>query len=157
MTSRRTLLKTGLAAVAPVAFGRDGNVHAYVGSYTTAQRQARGDGIHAYRIDGRSGAWAHFQHIGNLVNPSLLISSPDQRVLYSAHGDERYATAFSIDRETGELTPLGQADTGGTNGVHLALSRSGKFMMLANYGSGTVAVLPVRDNGALSDHSQLVD
>src|SRR5262249_33299765 len=61
---------------------------AYVGSFTTAQRKARGDGIHVYRVDPASGAWTHVQHVGDLTNPSFLALSPDQRFLYSVHGDE---------------------------------------------------------------------
>src|SRR5262249_27783340 len=73
------------------------SMYAYVGSFTTAQRKARGDGIHVYRADPASGAWTHVQHIGDLVNPSYLALSHDQRFLYSVHGDEEYATAFALD------------------------------------------------------------
>src|ERR1700720_801969 len=62
-------------------------MYAYVGSFTTAQRNARGDGIHVYRVDPTTGDWTHVQHIGDLVNPSFLALSPDQRFLYSVHGD----------------------------------------------------------------------
>jgi hypothetical protein len=54
-------------------------MYAYVGSFTTAQRKARGDGIHVYRADPVTGAWTHIQHIGDLVNPSYLALSHDQR------------------------------------------------------------------------------
>src|SRR5690348_14893103 len=73
---------------------------AYVGSFTTAQRKARGDGIHVYRVDGATGMWTHVQHIGDLTNPSFLALSPDQRFLYSVHGDADYATAFMLNGET---------------------------------------------------------
>ena len=46
-------------------------LYAYVGCYTTAQRSARGDGIHVYRIDRQTGAWTHVQRVGDLVNPSI--------------------------------------------------------------------------------------
>ena len=79
---------------------------AYVGSFTTEKRKARGDGIHVYRVDVASGAWTHVQHVGDLVNPSFLTLSADRRFLYSVHGDENYATAFSLDRTTGEAKLL---------------------------------------------------
>ena len=126
-------------------------VYAYVGCYTTAQRYARGDGIHVYRVDPGTGAWTHVQHVGELVNPSFLVMRRDQRYLYSVHGDETYATSFSVDRATGRLTPLGRAQTGGRNGVHQAIDPSGKFMLVANYSSGSVAVMPVRPDGTLAD------
>ena len=74
---------------------------AYVGSFTTAQRKARGDGIHVYRVNAATGMWTHVQHIGDLTNPSFLALSPDQRFLYSVHGDGDYATAFMLNEETG--------------------------------------------------------
>ena len=55
-------------------------MYAYVGSFTTAQRKARGDGIHVYRADPATGALTHIQHIGDLVNPSYLALSRDQRL-----------------------------------------------------------------------------
>jgi 6-phosphogluconolactonase len=131
--------------------------HAYVGSYTTEKRHGRGDGIHVFRIDAKTAAWTHVQHVNDLVNPSFLILSPDQRFLYSVHGDERYATSFAVDRASGHLTLLGQADTGGANGVRQAIDSTGKFMVVANYASGTVAVLPVREDGRLNSFTQLVE
>jgi 6-phosphogluconolactonase len=157
--TRREILKSAAALTAfPLtAQLRDGApIYAYVGSYTTAERAARGDGIHVYRMNSATGAWTHVQHVGSLVNPSYLILSKDQRFLYSVHGDEAYATSFAVDGATGMLTLLNRAATGGSNGVHQAIDPSGKFMIVANYGSGTVAVLPVQPDGSLADQTQLV-
>lgn len=129
---------------------------AYVGCYTTAQRSARGDGIHVYRVDAASGAWGHVQRVPDLVNPSFLVLTPDGRHLYSVHGDETYATAFAVDSATGSLRQINRAETGGRNGVHQAIDPSGKFLVVANYGSGSVAVLPIRPDGSLGDATQVV-
>ena len=131
-------------------------MYAYVGSFTTAKRKARGDGIHVYRTNPATGAWMHIQHIGDLTNPSFLVLSPDQRFLYSVHGDGDYATAFALDRETGHAKLLNRAATGGNNGVRQAVDPSGKFLIVANYTSGTVAVLPIAQDGSLKDQHQLV-
>src|SRR5215467_6146445 len=131
-------------------------VYAYVGSFTTAQRNARGDGINVYRVDPTTGDWTHIQHIGDLVNPSFLALSPDQRFLYSVHGDEDYATAFALDPATGQAKLLNRAKTGGKNGVREAVDPSGKFLVVANYASGNVAVLPIAPDGSLKDQQQVV-
>jgi len=133
-----------------------GAMYAYVGSFTTAQRKARGDGINVYRVDPMTAAWTHVQHIGDLVNPSYLALSPDQRFLYSVHGDEDYATAFALDPATGQARLLNRAATGGKNGVRQAVDPSGKFLVVANYASGSVAVLPIAPDGSLKDQHQLV-
>lgn len=132
------------------------SMYAYVGSFTTAQRKARGDGIHVYRDDLTTGAWTHVQHVGDLVNPSYLALSHDQRFLYSVHGDEDYATAFALDPATGQAKLLNRAATGGKNGVREAVDPSGKFLVVANYASGSVAVLPIALDGSLKDQQQLV-
>lgn len=133
-----------------------GVLYAYVGCYTTARRYARGDGIHVYRVELETGAWTHIQQVGNLVNPSFVALRKDQRFLYSVHGDESFATAFSVDRDTGLLTLLNRVETGGTNGVHQAIDPSDKFMIVANYGSGSVSVLPIRQDGSLGQVGQVV-
>lgn len=129
---------------------------AYVGSFTTAQRKARGDGIHVYRVDAATGMWTHVQHIGDLTNPSFLALSPDQRFLYSVHGDGDYATAFMLNGETGQAKLLNRGATGGNNGVRQTVDPAGKFLIVANYGSGSVAVLPIAADGSLKDQHQLV-
>ena len=147
----------GAMLAAPLAAqSMRGALYAYVGCYTTAQRNARGDGIHVYRIDRQTGAWTHVQRVGDLVNPSFLVMAADQRHLYSVHGDETYATAFSVDRATGFLKAVNRGETGGRNGVHQAIAQDGRFMVVANYGSGNVAVLPIRADGALADAMQVV-
>src|SRR5436190_1060686 len=135
---------------------RTATMFAYVGSFTTAKRKARGDGLHVYRVDPGTGAWTHVQHIGGLTNPSFLVLSPDRRFLYSVHGDEDYATAFALDAATGHARLISRAATGGTNGVRQDIDPSGKFMVAANYTSGTVAVMAIAPDGSLTDQHQLV-
>src|SRR5437868_3620518 len=109
---RRTFVRDAALAAPLIASawgqGRTAR-YAYVGCYTTAEREAHGDGIHVYRIDPESGAWSHVQHLGDLFNPSFLITSRDQRFLYSVHGDGAYASSFAIDKSTGSLMPLNRA------------------------------------------------
>jgi 6-phosphogluconolactonase len=166
MTRRETLAGFGASLLAAPAAAQlavtplttdTAHAYAYVGSFTSAERKARGNGINVYKMDTASGALSHVQQVGDLVNPSFLVLSKDQRVLYSVHGDEGHATASALDPESGKLKLLGRASTGGKNGVHQALDPSGKFLIVANYASGTVAVLPVGDDGALRDQIQLAE
>ncbi len=168
MPPRGELTRRGLLGGAAAIAGRwaapaqgQAVVYAYVGCYTTAQRYARGDGIHVYRVNPDTGAWTHVQHLGGLVNPSFLVVGKDvlgrgQRSLYSVHGDESYATSFSIDRETGHLRQRNRVETGGRNGVHQAVDPSGRFLLVANYTSGSVAVLPIAQDGTLAEPVQVV-
>jgi 6-phosphogluconolactonase (cycloisomerase 2 family) len=131
-------------------------MYAYTGSFTTAKRKAHGDGIHVYRIDPETGNWTHVQHVGDLTNPSFLALGPDQRFVYSVHGDGEHATAFARDCKTGRLGLLNRAATGGSNGVRQAIDVSGRLMVVANYASGTIAVLAIDGDGALRDQHQVL-
>ncbi len=138
------------------AQNRPASTYAYVGCFTTAQRYARGDGIHVYRVDVETGEWTLVQQVTDLVNPSFLVLSKDQRFLYSVHGDEDYASSFSVDTESGRLAPLNRAATGGRNGVHQAVDQAGRQMIVANYSSGSISVMPVRTDGTLGDATQVI-
>ena len=163
LTRRETLAGVGALLMAAPASAQQmvpppaGAAYAYVGSFTSAERKARGKGINVYKMDTATGAWSHVQQVGELINPSFLALSKNQRALYTVHGDENHVTAFAVDPESGKLKLLGRADTGGKNGVHPALEPSGKFLIVANYAGGTVAVLPVADDGALRDQTQLAE
>jgi 6-phosphogluconolactonase len=94
---------------------------AYVGSRTTKERGARGDGINVYSIEARSGRWTHVQLLSGLLNPSFLALDRQQKFLFSVHGDSSEISSFKIDDKTGALTPINQESTQGKNPVHLAV------------------------------------
>ena len=129
---------------------------AYVGGYTTKDRDGRGDGIHVYRVDADA-AWTQVQHVSGEENPSLFTLRPDNRVLYSVHGALQYVSAFSIDLASGHLGFLNRQPCSGTNPVDAALDSTNRFLTVANYSSGTVAVLPLDADGALQPVSQLFE
>ena len=129
---------------------------AYVGCYTSKQRNGRGEGISVYRVDPASGAWSQIQLVGDLENPSYLTMDSRRRFLYAAHGDGEQATALRIDAETGRLTLLNQQPTGGKNGVRVAVDPSDRALVVGNYSSGTVAVLPINADGSLGPRTDLV-
>jgi len=129
---------------------------AYVGCYTSKERNGKGEGITVYRIDPATGQWSEVQVVRELVNPSWLTLDRQQRFLYAAHGDGGEATAFAIDRDGGRLSLLNRQPTDGRNGVRLGIDASNRFVVLANYSTGTVAVLPINPDGTLGRLTDLV-
>ena len=128
---------------------------AYVGSYTTPGRQGHGNGINVYKVDPRSGAFRHVQTLGGLENPSFLALNKDRTRLYSVHGDRSEATAYTVDPLTGRIAVLNRQSTGGYNVIHLALDASGRFLFVTNYGTDSIAALPIGRDGALGPYSTL--
>jgi 6-phosphogluconolactonase len=125
----------------------------YVGSFTAPAR-GRGDGITVFQRAG-GGRWTQIQAVKDLDNPSFLIADPQGRCLYSVHSDGDRASAYRIDPASGRLSLLNHQATGGQNGVHLAIDPTGKFLVTANYTSGTLAVLPINEDGSLAAFTDL--
>lgn len=128
----------------------------YIGSRTTRERNARGQGLGVYRLGQPDGAWEQVQMVEGMINPSYLALDQAGRTLYAVHGDQSEVSAFRVDPANGQLTLLNQQSTGGTNPVHLALDPTGKFLIVANYATGSLVVLPVANDGALEPVSGLV-
>jgi 6-phosphogluconolactonase len=122
---------------------------AYVGSYTTARRQARGNGINLYRVEDGSGAWTHVQQLGGLVNPSYLALDHKGRFLYAVHGDLDEISAFAVEGGSGRLSFVNRRSAGGVNPVHLAIDATDRFIVTANYANGTLSVVPIEEDGSL--------
>jgi 6-phosphogluconolactonase (cycloisomerase 2 family) len=96
------------------------------------------------------------QRVTGLDNPSFLTLDREQRFLYAVHGDLSDISAYSVDLATGMLTFLNRQSTEGRNPAHLLVDASNRFVLVANYATGTLAVLPRRADGSLGPVQQLV-
>src|SRR5438045_4424010 len=83
-------------------------------------------------------------------NPAWLAFDPSRTHLYAANETATFegsnsgsVSAFSIDRSNGHLALLNIVGSGGAGPAHLSVHPSGKYVLLANYAGGTVAVLPI--------------
>ncbi|KIY41246.1 hemagglutinin [Pseudomonas sp. 10-1B] len=131
-------------------------MYAYVGSRTTRERNARGDGITVYEVDQEAGTLERIQVVGDLVNPSFLAMNRAGDRLYTVHGDLGEVSAFCVNREDGTLSLLNTRSCEGRNPVHLALDPSERHLVVSNHITGTLAVMDVEIDGRLGDVSQLV-
>jgi 6-phosphogluconolactonase (cycloisomerase 2 family) len=129
---------------------------AYVGSRTTRERNARGDGISVFKVDQRTGSLEFVQLVKDLVNPSFLALSRNGEFLYTVHGDEAEVSSFKVDRRSGQLQLLNRQSTQGKNPVHLALDPTGRYLVVSNHIGSSLAVLPVATDGSLGALTQLV-
>ncbi len=127
---------------------------AYVGSRTTRARNARGAGLTVWHAGDAE--WRLAQTLSDLVNPSFLAFDRSGRFLYAVHGDETEISAFRIDPGTGLLEFVNRVSTGGRNPVHLVVDPANRHVVVANHGSSSLAVLPIRSDGALAAVSDLV-
>jgi 6-phosphogluconolactonase len=126
---------------------------AYVGSRTTRERNARGDGITVCRVD-TDGALLPVQVVGDLVNPSFLALNRRGDRLYTVHGDGETCSVFAVDAGTGLLTTLQTQSCEGRNPVHLALDPTDQHLVVSNHLTGMLVVLPVQADGTLAPVAQ---
>lgn len=131
-------------------------MYAYVGSRTTRERNARGEGISIFKVDIATGTLTPVDVVRDLFNPSYLALSATGDFLYAVHGDGHEVSAFALDRATGGLHFINRQDTQGRNPVHLALDPTGRFVVVANHLGASLVVLPVDANGSLGAVEQLV-
>ena len=146
------VLAGGALALAAVSVGEAGGRLMFTGTYTRGESR----GIYAFRFDDATGKLSPIGLAAETRNPSFLVTSADGRLLFavneiSDYGGDRSGsvTSFAVDAETGKLTQLSNQSTRGADPCHLALDRTGRFLGVANYTGGSVAVLPVSGEGRL--------
>jgi 6-phosphogluconolactonase len=130
-------------------------VFAYIGSRTTRERNARGDGITVCRVEG-DGALTRLQVLGDLVNPSFLARNRRGDRLYTVHGDGESCSVLAVDEDSGALTTLQKQSCEGRNPVHLALDPTERHLIVSNHLTGMLVVLPVQEDGTLAPVVQRV-
>lgn len=153
--SAAALSGTALANTPSISKGN--SMYAYVGSRTTRERSARGDGISVFKMHPQNGSLEMVQLLTDLVNPSFLAFSANGKFLYTVHGDLSDISAFSVDQASGKLAFINRQSTKGKNPVHLAIDPTGRYVVVSNHLGSSLAVLPITEDGSLQEITQLVE
>lgn len=129
------------------------NTHTfYLGTYTGPQSK----GIYRGTLDSDTGKLGPLELVAEAKNPSFVALSPNGKALYAALEDGGGAVgAWKIGAD-GKLTELNKQSSSGSGACHVWVDSTGKNVLVANYGSGSIAVLPVKDDGSLGEHSAFV-
>ena len=124
----------------------------YIGTYTGGESE----GVYMLRLDAETGQLENLEVAGAVENPSFIALHPKKPLLFSvgqgvdADGNRKgMASALSINPADGKLTLINQENTVGSGPCHVFVDRAGRHILAANYGSGSVAVLPINDDGSL--------
>jgi 6-phosphogluconolactonase len=142
----------------------------YVGTYSepilfgTGQvLRGKGKGIYAYRLDEAAGALVPVGITEDVRNSSYLAFDPSRKFLYCVNEFKEYqgkasgaVSAYRIDHESGTLTYLNTVASHGTDPCALMVDRTGRCVIVANFASGSVAVLPLAADGSLGEASCVI-
>jgi 6-phosphogluconolactonase len=165
---RREFLKTaalaslGLAlpsVALPVSLNvRPRELPLYVGTYTSG----KSEGIYLYSLNLTSGELKRIDVTKDVKDPSYLAIAPNRRYLFAVNEVEDFEgkksgalSAFAIDQRTGSLRLLNQQSSLGGAPCYAVVDRMGRFVLVANYSGGNVAVLPIQRDGSLGEATDL--
>jgi len=133
----------------------------YIGTYTAQGSESKG--IYAYRFDSETENLTPVGLVAKTTNPSFLAVHPNRRVLYAVNEVSDYqgqksgaVSAFAINRASGRLTLLNQVASRGGDPCYITVDKTGKYVLVANYGGGSVAVFPIREDGGIAEASSFV-
>jgi len=176
--SRRSFLRSSVALAGATVLSADlaraqpkapaGPLLAYVGTFSSPLRDVlptqvdlppgNGRGIHIFRVDRTTGALTAAGMYEQGTSPSHLAINAAGTRLYSANETDRAGpdkegtiNAFAIDRADGSLKLLNTVRSGGAGPTYVSLHPAGRHLLVANYFGGSVAVLPIGDDGRLGD------
>ena len=133
----------------------------YVGTYTGGESK----GIYAYSYDAASGKLTPLGLAAETASPSFLAVDASHRFLYAVNEVHDYkgessggVTAFAIDsdRKTGKLTELNEVASRGADPCYIVFDRTGKYVLVANYSGGNVAVFPLSADGHIGEASSVL-
>lgn len=127
----------------------------FVGTYTSGASK----GIYVYKFDATT-AEATPVSIAETDNPSFLTIAPSGKYLYSVNQNRSdkpsEVSAFSFDKNSGQLTFLNKQSSGGDGPCYISTDASGKWVMVGNYSGGTLTALQVDKDGSLKSPAQQI-
>ncbi len=125
-----------------------------IGTYTKGQSK----GIYVYRFYSETGKMAYLNEIDDVSNPSYLCVSANNKFVYAVNenGKNGEVSAFTFDPKQGKLVFINKQSSGGADPCYVSVDEDQKNIFVANYSSGSVAVLPVNKDGSLNPASQVI-
>ena len=119
-------------------------------SKTWGVGESKSKGVYVSRFNASTGQLSEPQLAAEVVNPSFLTISPDDKYLYAISEDplsigppvdhSSYVSAYAIDPVTGKLRFLNSVPASGTSTCYISIDKTGRYVMLANFGSGSVSI-----------------
>src|SRR5271157_110560 len=140
------------------AAGRPAASHSYLAFVGTYTNKTDSKGIYAYEFDVETGKLTAKGLAAETRDPSFVAVHPNGRFVYAVNesGKESAVSAFALDAQSGKLTLLNQLPALGEDPCYITFDKTGKYVLIANYTSGNVAVFPVLADGKLGEHTALL-
>jgi 6-phosphogluconolactonase len=123
-------------------------IELYVGTYT---KESPAEGIYYAELDLATGKFDNLTLVAKSDDPGFVAIHPHNNCLYALQsGTDGKVKAFSINSKNQQLTLLNTQPSSGMGPCHISLDNEGKYLLVANYASGSVAVFPIKNDGSLA-------
>jgi 6-phosphogluconolactonase len=124
-----------------------------VGTYT---KSCESKGIYVYEFDSKTGDFSLKSNTENIINPSYLTVSNDNKFVYSvSENDKKSAvSSFQFDSKSGKFNFLNSQETQGKGPCYII--SDDKSVITANYSGGNISVLDKNSDGSIGQLKQLV-
>lgn len=127
------------------------NLRLYIGTYTSKDSR----GIYQTEFNPETGELTEAVFSGTSDDPSFLALSPDANFVYAV-SEVNGGSIRAFSRGDSALNFISEASSGGIHPCHVAVDKTGKWVFAGNYTSGSLAVLPVLENGGVGEPVQVI-
>ncbi|HEU5078225.1 MAG TPA: lactonase family protein [Opitutaceae bacterium] len=141
-----------LLALSAFSIGRAASELFYIGTYTGSAAE----GIYSARLDTNTGQMSDLKIAVKTANPAWLAISPDGKFVYAGNEVNEYGgkktgfvTATQVVGDGTTLRVLNQQSSEGRGPCHVSVDTAGDCLFVANYAGGSIAALPIRNDGTL--------
>ena len=160
---RREFLRCVLTIAVSVMLSANNNGNAdeslvFISAFAAGDKGA----IHAYELDLATGRLKQIHRTADVEHPFFLAVSPNNRFLYSIHAkvfggkESEQVAAYEIVGRTGQLNLLNRQSALGTAACYLDVDATGRTVVVANYSTGSVASLPIQEQGSLGEATTFI-
>lgn len=127
------------------------NAYLIVGTYTKKDSE----GIYTFTFDENTGDFVPVDTVSGGSDPSFLDVAPNKKFVYAVNETNGGSVeAFSF--ADGKMASLNIVSSGGAHPCHIEIDKSGKWAVVGNYTGGNLAILPIGENGLLSEPTQVI-
>lgn len=155
-----TLAAALYASILPAQYAtksKSGDYLVYVGTYTRNGSK----GIYAYKFNTKTGKLAALDLAAETPSPSFVTIHPNGKNLYSVSEavpgqKEGTVSSFTIDKASGKLTKLNTVSSRGTSPCHLVADKTGKTLVVVNYGNGVTTAYGIKEDGSLTEATSTI-
>jgi 6-phosphogluconolactonase len=170
------VLLFSFALAGAACHAQTGDYYMYFGTYTGFRfvshsatigvGESHAKGIYVSKFHSATGEFSQPELAAEIANPSFLTVSPNHKYVYAVSEDPlslgppldhaSYVSSYAVDEATGKLRLLNTIPTGGTSTCYLSMDKTGRFVLLGNFGSGSIAIVRVNEDGSLGPQTAFV-